>query len=327
MAQLTAHIAGLTAQGMAPAPRKLTPSTMRSAHVQNAGICHIYRCAPIMDVAPTMRPVAEPNIPTVLVLARPPPPVPALAIFVKQGGTQLIDVRDPVHIAIKCAEGHGLPTLESDDACHSSGFSIALKPALLPPPLKYTTPAVWSTDWAKKYPHHPWALLNEPFKVEALMAADVVLSAPGVLRILGPEVAPRALEFLPNGTIQATPIDKILLDSEPSLPTGDAVHRAVEQGSRNVQPPAVVAALLSTTTTGAQALAAIAQQQPVAAATNLPTEVAKAFGETLGTVKDNISIIEVSPFPTATALRSPKIGVLPEVHPCGGLVMDFPARS
>uniref|UniRef100_A0A915KA18 Uncharacterized protein n=1 Tax=Romanomermis culicivorax TaxID=13658 RepID=A0A915KA18_ROMCU len=48
---------------------------------------------------------------------------------------------------------------------------------------------VWSMDLAKKYPHLPWVLLNEPFEVEALTAAHVVLSGPAALGILGPEVA------------------------------------------------------------------------------------------------------------------------------------------
>uniref|UniRef100_A0A915KJE5 Uncharacterized protein n=1 Tax=Romanomermis culicivorax TaxID=13658 RepID=A0A915KJE5_ROMCU len=71
------------------------------------------------------------------------------------------------------------------------------------------------------------------------------------------------------------------------------------------------------TTTGAQRLAAISQQQPVA----------NAFGETLCAVNDDVSIIEASPFLMATAPQSLKIGVLREVHPCGGLVIDFPART
>uniref|UniRef100_A0A915K337 Uncharacterized protein n=1 Tax=Romanomermis culicivorax TaxID=13658 RepID=A0A915K337_ROMCU len=64
--------------------------------------------------------------------------------------------------------------------------------------------AVWSKDLAKKYLHLPWALLKEPFEVEALTAADVVLSAPAALWILGPNVARRALEFITNGTIRTT---------------------------------------------------------------------------------------------------------------------------
>uniref|UniRef100_A0A915I5B8 Uncharacterized protein n=1 Tax=Romanomermis culicivorax TaxID=13658 RepID=A0A915I5B8_ROMCU len=80
-------------------------------------------------------------------------------------------------------------------------------------------------------------------------------------------------------------------------------------------------------TTGAQMLVAIAQQQPVAAVTNLLTEVANAFGETLGAINDDVSIIEALPFPTATAPWSPKIGVLRKVQPCGGLVIDFPSEE
>uniref|UniRef100_A0A915HTQ4 Uncharacterized protein n=1 Tax=Romanomermis culicivorax TaxID=13658 RepID=A0A915HTQ4_ROMCU len=186
---------------------------------------------------------------------------------------------------------------------------------------------VWSTDLAKKYPHLPWRLLNEPFEVEALTAADVVLSVPAALWILGPEVAGWVLEFIANGTIRATPIDKILLDGEPSSPAVDAVCHAVEQGSRNSQPPAVVAALLSTTMTGAQMLVVIAQQQPVAAAINSATEVPNTFGEMLRAIKDDVSIIEATPFLTSTTPQSLKIGVLHEVHPCGGLVNDFPGEE
>uniref|UniRef100_A0A915JQE4 Secreted protein n=1 Tax=Romanomermis culicivorax TaxID=13658 RepID=A0A915JQE4_ROMCU len=159
------------------------------------------------------------------------------------------------------------------------------------------------------------------------MAANVVLLAPVALPILGPEVAQRALEFIANGTIWATPIDKILLDGEPSLLAVDAIPCAVEQASRNALPPAVVATLLSTTTTGAQTLAVIAQQQLVAAAINLPTEVANAFGEMLCAVNDNISILEASPFLMATAPQFPEIGVLCKVHLCGGLIIDFPGEE
>uniref|UniRef100_A0A915JTF2 Uncharacterized protein n=1 Tax=Romanomermis culicivorax TaxID=13658 RepID=A0A915JTF2_ROMCU len=120
-----------------------------------------------------------------------------------------------------------------------------------------------------------------------------MLSAPAALRILGPEVARRALEFIPDGTICATPVDKILFDGESLSPAVDAVCSAVEQASRNVQPTAVLAALPSTTTTGAQTLATIAQQQLVAAA-KLPPTVANAFGENLCAVKDDVSVIETS---------------------------------
>uniref|UniRef100_A0A915IJA3 Uncharacterized protein n=1 Tax=Romanomermis culicivorax TaxID=13658 RepID=A0A915IJA3_ROMCU len=79
--------------------------------------------------------------------------------------------------------------------------------------------------------------------------------------------------------------------------------------------------------TDAQMLAVIAQQQPMAATTDLLTEAANAFGETLHAINDDLSIIEASPFLTATALQSPKIGVLREVHPCGGLVINFPGEE
>uniref|UniRef100_A0A915IBY3 Uncharacterized protein n=1 Tax=Romanomermis culicivorax TaxID=13658 RepID=A0A915IBY3_ROMCU len=39
------------------------------------------------------------------------------------------------------------------------------------------------------------------------------------------------------------------------------------------------------------------------------------------------SALKALPFPMATAPRSPKIGVLREVHPCGGLVIDFPGED
>uniref|UniRef100_A0A915HFF0 C3H1-type domain-containing protein n=1 Tax=Romanomermis culicivorax TaxID=13658 RepID=A0A915HFF0_ROMCU len=121
----------------------------------------------------------------------------------------------------------------------------------------------------------------------------------------------------------------------------DPVGRAVEEVSRKGRPTAVIAASPSRTATGAQTLVVIAQQQPVMTTTGAQTlgaivqqqpmattkpspPVANAFGETLRAVNDDVSIIKASPFPTATALWSPKIGVLCEVHPCGGLVIDFP---
>uniref|UniRef100_A0A915K5F7 Uncharacterized protein n=1 Tax=Romanomermis culicivorax TaxID=13658 RepID=A0A915K5F7_ROMCU len=60
---------------------------------------HIYRCAPTMDVAPTTRLIAGPNIRIAPALAPPPPPVPAVAIFVERGHTRLTDVTDPACIA------------------------------------------------------------------------------------------------------------------------------------------------------------------------------------------------------------------------------------
>uniref|UniRef100_A0A915HVI7 Uncharacterized protein n=1 Tax=Romanomermis culicivorax TaxID=13658 RepID=A0A915HVI7_ROMCU len=194
------------------------------------------------------------------------------------------------------------------------------------PFVTYTMGAVWSMDLAKKYLHLPWVLLNEPLEVEVLRAADVALSAPAALQILGPEVARRALEFILDGTIRATLVDKILLDGEPSWLAVDTVRHAVEQAGPNAQNPAVVAALPSTTKTAPQTLVAIALQQPVATAKPLPT-VANAFGETLGAINDNISIIEASPFPAATAPRSPKIGVLCELHPCMVLIINFTGKK
>uniref|UniRef100_A0A915JQL7 Uncharacterized protein n=1 Tax=Romanomermis culicivorax TaxID=13658 RepID=A0A915JQL7_ROMCU len=143
------------------------------------------------------------------------------------------------------------------------------------------------------------------------MAVDVLI-APMVLLELGPEVAPQALEFISNGTIQALPVDKFLLDGEPSWPAVNAIPCAVEQGSQIPQPaPAIAALLPMTMRTSVQTLLAIAQQLPPAAAsTSSPTLETTAFGETLHPVDNDISIIEVSPFPWATAWWSLKIGIL-----------------
>uniref|UniRef100_A0A915KCN9 YrdC-like domain-containing protein n=1 Tax=Romanomermis culicivorax TaxID=13658 RepID=A0A915KCN9_ROMCU len=233
----------------------------------------------------------------------------------------------------RSAQGYGLPRSDSDIACCRSGFgtdsvvgfAIATteihdagqhKPVNntenawplqhnrtegTPAPLACFIPKDCCPEFlrtphlAKKYPHLPWALLKEPFEVEVLTAADVVLLAPAALGILGPDIPQRAIEFIADGTIQATPVDKILLDGEPSSPAVDAICRAVEEASRKPQPTA----------------------QPVA----------NAFGEMLPAINDNISIIELSPFPTATALQSPKIGILCAVHLCGGLVIDFPGED
>uniref|UniRef100_A0A915HNX7 Uncharacterized protein n=1 Tax=Romanomermis culicivorax TaxID=13658 RepID=A0A915HNX7_ROMCU len=121
-ARLTAHIARLTAQQQAPAPRNLTPPTQPLVNLQNAG-----------------------NHPS-----------------------------------------------------DSSSITDAMW-------------AVWSMDLTKKYLHLPWVLLNEPFEVKALTTADLMLSAPMALRILGPETTQGALQFISNSTIRATPIDKLLL--------------------------------------------------------------------------------------------------------------------
>uniref|UniRef100_A0A915HIS3 Uncharacterized protein n=1 Tax=Romanomermis culicivorax TaxID=13658 RepID=A0A915HIS3_ROMCU len=47
----------------------------------------------------------------------------------------------------------------------------------------------------------------------------------------------------------------------------------------------------------------------------------------LRAVNDDVSIIEASPFQTATTPWSPKIGVLCEVHPCGAWSSTSPVRS
>uniref|UniRef100_A0A915HFE3 Uncharacterized protein n=1 Tax=Romanomermis culicivorax TaxID=13658 RepID=A0A915HFE3_ROMCU len=49
--------------------------------------------------------------------------------------------------------------------------------------------------------------------------------------------------------------------------------------------------------------------------------------ELLRAINNAINVTEAWPFPTATVPRSPKIGVLREVHPCGGLVIDFPGED
>uniref|UniRef100_A0A915IHE2 Uncharacterized protein n=1 Tax=Romanomermis culicivorax TaxID=13658 RepID=A0A915IHE2_ROMCU len=98
------------------------------------------------------------------------------------------------------------------------------------------------------------------------------------------------------------------------------------KASRNTPPTAVVVASPSTTMTGAQTLAAIAQQQSVAATKPSPP-VANTFGETLRAINDDVRVIKASPFPTATAPQSPTIGILREVHPCRGLVIDFPGEE
>uniref|UniRef100_A0A915K8D0 Uncharacterized protein n=1 Tax=Romanomermis culicivorax TaxID=13658 RepID=A0A915K8D0_ROMCU len=80
-------------------------------------------------------------------------------------------------------------------------------------------------------------------------------------------------------------------------------------------------------TTSAQILSVIAQPQPLAAVTESRTEVANAFGDMLRPVNDEVGIMEMWSFPIATTPQSLKIGVHPEVHPCRGLVMDFPAEE
>uniref|UniRef100_A0A915L131 Uncharacterized protein n=1 Tax=Romanomermis culicivorax TaxID=13658 RepID=A0A915L131_ROMCU len=124
-----------------------------------------------------------------------------------------------------------------------------------------------------------------------------------------------------------TPIDKLQLEDEPLLPAVDAVYCAIEQASQIAQPVPAIAALPPMTRTSVQTLSVIAQQQPLAAATDSPTVATNAFGEMLHAVNYNISIIETSPFPSATTPWSPKIGVLFEIHPCGAWSSTSLGRS
>uniref|UniRef100_A0A915JCZ8 Uncharacterized protein n=1 Tax=Romanomermis culicivorax TaxID=13658 RepID=A0A915JCZ8_ROMCU len=54
-----------------------------------------------------------------------PPPTSAVAIFVEQGHTQLIDATELVCIAVKYEWCHGLPKSESDNACGCSRFDTS----------------------------------------------------------------------------------------------------------------------------------------------------------------------------------------------------------
>uniref|UniRef100_A0A915KSR6 Uncharacterized protein n=1 Tax=Romanomermis culicivorax TaxID=13658 RepID=A0A915KSR6_ROMCU len=70
-----------------------------------------------MDVAHTTTPVAGPNIPTALVLAMPPPPVPAVAIFVDKGApNQPMRQNLPALPKVTSAQGFGLPKSNFDIA-------------------------------------------------------------------------------------------------------------------------------------------------------------------------------------------------------------------
>uniref|UniRef100_A0A915KRN5 Uncharacterized protein n=1 Tax=Romanomermis culicivorax TaxID=13658 RepID=A0A915KRN5_ROMCU len=170
----------------------------------------------------------------------------------------------------------------------------------------------------------PMGASQPAFEVERLMAPNIVLSAPAALRILGPKVAQRALKFISKGTIGATPVDKILLDGEPSSRAVDALLRAVEQVSHNAQPPACPTTVnKEDRTPNAGGHCPAATSGPA----NLLTNVANPFGETLPAVNEDVSIIESSPFPRANAPLSLKIGVLCKVHPCRGLVIDFPEEE
>uniref|UniRef100_A0A915L030 Uncharacterized protein n=1 Tax=Romanomermis culicivorax TaxID=13658 RepID=A0A915L030_ROMCU len=84
------------------------------------------------------------------------------------------------------------------------------------------------------------ALLNEPLKVKAFTTANSMLSAPPVLRVLGPKAIQRALEFITNGTIWAMRVDMTFLAIEHSSPVVDAIWQAINQAGRNTQPATVI---------------------------------------------------------------------------------------
>uniref|UniRef100_A0A915L777 Secreted protein n=1 Tax=Romanomermis culicivorax TaxID=13658 RepID=A0A915L777_ROMCU len=76
-----------------------------------------------------------------------------------------------------------------------------------------------------------------------------------------------------------------------------------------------------------QTLLAITQQLPPAATTSSPTVEATAVEDTLHSVNDDVSIIKASRFQSATAPLSPKVGILHQIHPSGGPVIDFPSEE
>uniref|UniRef100_A0A915IKI1 C3H1-type domain-containing protein n=1 Tax=Romanomermis culicivorax TaxID=13658 RepID=A0A915IKI1_ROMCU len=151
----------------------------------------------------------------------------------------------------------------------------------------------------------------------ATATAAAVVSAPTPLSAFLPPPPKYAtlVNVNPSMTLKTTCKVSVIASYRPT--EVDTIPHSVEEASRNARPTAVVAASPSMTTTGAQTLAVIAPQQPV---TN-------TFGETLPAVNDDVSIIEASPFRTAPASQSPKIGVLRKVHPWGGLVIDFPGED
>uniref|UniRef100_A0A915IG01 Uncharacterized protein n=1 Tax=Romanomermis culicivorax TaxID=13658 RepID=A0A915IG01_ROMCU len=52
-----------------------------------------------------------------------------------------------------------------------------------------------------------------------------------------------------------------------------------------------------------------------------------AVDKTLGPVNEDVSIVEEFPFPRAVPPRSRKVGILREIHLCGGLILDFPGQE
>uniref|UniRef100_A0A915KWC2 Gag protein n=1 Tax=Romanomermis culicivorax TaxID=13658 RepID=A0A915KWC2_ROMCU len=237
MARLTAHIARITAQKMTPALRNSTWPTQPSAHVQNTGNCpsgaHLQmfsfhgHCTHNNTSCWAQCPnrASPSNAPTTntghcyfcQTRAHPTDQCDRPCLHCCQ-------IR--VHRATACPNRN--PTMPAAVVVSA----LAPTPALPLPPLRYVTPvtlhpstmpkttgnvnsssitdmvqAIWSTDLAKKYPHLPWALLKEPFEVEALMAANMVML-----------------------------VSKILFNGKPLSPAVDTIHWAVEQASSNAQP-------------------------------------------------------------------------------------------
>uniref|UniRef100_A0A915I1X4 Uncharacterized protein n=1 Tax=Romanomermis culicivorax TaxID=13658 RepID=A0A915I1X4_ROMCU len=79
----------------------------------------------------------------------------------------------------------GIPTdsaMEAIDLVESMNLTA-------PSPIQDAMLAIWLVDLAKKSPHLPWTLLNQPSQVKALTTADVVLAAPVSMRLLQPDIA------------------------------------------------------------------------------------------------------------------------------------------
>uniref|UniRef100_A0A915KHY0 Uncharacterized protein n=1 Tax=Romanomermis culicivorax TaxID=13658 RepID=A0A915KHY0_ROMCU len=345
MARLAAHVARLTAQQTAPPPRNLTSSMTLSMHVQNAGDClsgaHLQMCS-------YHRPCTHNDANCWAQHLKSASPINAAT----NRASHCYFCRMRVHLTDRCKRPclhSGTLRVHRARACPNRILTLpaaavvsAPTPlsALLLPPLKYarlvninpstTQKRTGNISLIASYrptedtlapPDHfiaqgpmPGSPTDSPLEVVGQLESMNLMAA---LWILGPKVARRVLKFIADGIICATQVDKILLNSEPLSSAVIAVSRAVEEVSGNTRPTAVVAASPSTTTTGAQTQMAIAQQQPVA----------NAFEETLHAFNNDISIIEASPFPMATPPWSTKIGVLHEVHPCRGLVIDFPGED
>uniref|UniRef100_A0A915JZ25 Uncharacterized protein n=1 Tax=Romanomermis culicivorax TaxID=13658 RepID=A0A915JZ25_ROMCU len=141
------------------------------------------------------------------------------------------------------------------------------------------------------------------------------------------------------------PIEKLLLDGEPSSPAVDTICHTVEQASPIPLPavaappptdmltiaatppteaPAVAASPRAMVTSSSQTLSVTTQCSSLAAATEFLIIENKAVIETLRPVNDEVSIIDDSPFPLSNAPRLLIIGILQEIHLSSSLVIDFP---